>query len=132
MRNAARRMRSIPIVRWFCAAAATLFCAALEAQESVAASLVVDAATGAVLSAAAPNHLWYPASLTKLMTIYVALSEINAARLSLDDRLTVSKRAAGISPVRFGLEAGQTITVRQAIDATIVASGNDAAVALAE
>ena len=97
-----------------------------------AASLVVDVETGQVISSDAPNHLWYPASLTKMMTVYVALSEIEAGRLSFDDKIEVSSYAAGQSPVKFGLRAGQVITVRQAINATIVASANDAAVALAE
>ena len=97
-----------------------------------AASLVVDVETGQVISADAPNHLWYPASLTKMMTVYLALSEIEAGRLSFDDKIKVSAYAAGQSPVKFGLKAGQVITVRQAINATIVASANDAAVALAE
>jgi len=97
-----------------------------------AASLVVDVESGQVISSDAPNHLWYPASLTKMMTVYVALSEIEAGRLSFDDKIKVSSYAAGQSPVKFGLKAGQVITVRQAINAAIVASGNDAAVALAE
>jgi D-alanyl-D-alanine carboxypeptidase len=102
------------------------------AREAGAASLIIDAQSGAVLSADAPNHLWYPASLTKMMTVYVALTEIDAGRLSFDDKFKVSAQAAGVSPVRFGLKAGQVITVREAINAAIVASGNDAAVALAE
>jgi D-alanyl-D-alanine carboxypeptidase len=97
-----------------------------------AASLVVDVETGQVIASDAPNHLWYPASLTKMMTVYVALSEIEAGRLSFDDKIEVSSYAAGQSPVKFGLRAGQVITVRQAINAAIVASANDAAVALAE
>src|SRR5262245_4352630 len=97
-----------------------------------AASLVVDVETGQIISADSPNHLWYPASLTKMMTVYVVLSEIEAGRLSFDDKIKVSAHAAGISPVRFGLRAGQVITVRQAINAAIVASANDAAVALGE
>jgi D-alanyl-D-alanine carboxypeptidase len=97
-----------------------------------AASLVVDVETGQVISSDAPNHLWYPASLTKMMTVYVALSEIEAGRLSFDDKIEVSSYAAGQSPVKFGLRVGQVITVRQAINAAIVASANDAAVALAE
>ena len=97
-----------------------------------AASIVIEADSGAVLSAEAPNHLWYPASLTKLMTVYIALSEIEAGRLSFNDKIKVSQRAAKQNPVNFGLRAGQIITVRQAINATIVASANDAAVALAE
>jgi len=97
-----------------------------------AASLVVDVETGQVISADAPNHLWYPASLTKMMTVYVALSEIEAGRLSFDDKIIVSANAANVSPVKFGLKAGQVITVQQAINAAIVASANDAAVAIAE
>lgn len=108
---------------------AGLFWAGTEAR---AASLVVDVETGQVISSDAPNHLWYPASLTKMMTVYVALSEIEGGRLSFDDTIEVSSYAAGQSPVKFGLRAGQVITVRQAINATIVASANDAAVALAE
>lgn len=97
-----------------------------------AASIVVDAGTGMVLSAEEPNHLWYPASLTKLMTVYVALAEIEAGRLGFEDQIKVSRRAAQQNPVRFGLREGQVITVRDAINAAIVASANDAAVALAE
>lgn len=97
-----------------------------------AASLVVDAQSGAVMSSDAPNHLWYPASLTKLMTVYIALTEIEAGRLHFDDTIVVSQHAALQNPVNFGLRPGQQITVRQAIDAAIVVSGNDAAVALAE
>ena len=99
---------------------------------AVAANIVVDAGTGTVLSAEAPNHLWYPASLTKLMTVYIALSEIEAGRLSFADKIKVSEHAARQNPVRFGFRAGQVITVRDAINAAIVASANDGAVALAE
>src|SRR6185436_1113131 len=97
-----------------------------------AANIVVDAKTGTVFSADAPNHLWYPASLTKLMTVYIALSEIEAGRLSFADKIKISEHAARQNPVRFGFRAGQVITVRDAINAAIVASANDAAVALAE
>lgn len=102
------------------------------AQGARAANLVVDVETGQVLSSEAPNHLWYPASLTKMMTVYLALSEIAAGRLKFEDKIKVSAHAAGQSPVKFGLRAGQVITVREAINAAIVASANDAAVALAE
>jgi D-alanyl-D-alanine carboxypeptidase len=102
------------------------------ARPAIAANIVVDAGTGTVLSADAPNHLWYPASLTKLMTVYVALSEIEAGRLRFEDKIKVSQTAARQNPVRFGLRSGQVITVRDAINAAIVASANDAAVALAE
>lgn len=106
--------------------------AVVGAHTASAASLVVEAKTGAVVSADAPNHLWYPASLTKMMTVYLALAEIKAGRLRFEDKIEVSSRAARQNPVKFGLRAGQIITVRQAIEAAIVASANDAAVALAE
>lgn len=121
--------------RALCAAAllaSVASAAVLPARSADAASLAIDVETGAVISADAPNHLWYPASLTKMMTVYVALSEIDAGRLSFEDKIKVSAAAAHVSPVRFGLRAGQVITVREAINAAIVASGNDAAVALAE
>src|SRR5262245_7633721 len=102
------------------------------ASGALASSIVVDAQTGKVISADQPNHLWYPASLTKMMTVYVALGEIEAGRLALEDKIKVSRVAASVAPVRFGLRAGQIISVRQAINATIVASANDAALALAE
>ena len=106
--------------------------ASAPSREASAAALLVEADTGQVISADAADHLWYPASLTKMMTIYVAFAEIKAGRLSFSDQITVSRKAATVSPVRFGLTTGQSITVRQAIDAAIVTSANDAAVALAE
>lgn len=95
-------------------------------------SLVVDADSGRVLKADHANALWYPASLTKMMTVYVTLSAIEAGKLSFDTEITVSNYAAGQSPTKFGFRPGQKITVKQAIEAAIVASANDAAVALAE
>ncbi len=113
-------------------AALMLLGTSVAATQASAASLLVEAKTGTVISADAPNHLWYPASLTKMMTVYLALSEIEAGRLRFDDTIEISRHAASQNPVTFGLRVGQTITVREAIDAAIVASANDAAVALAE
>jgi D-alanyl-D-alanine carboxypeptidase len=110
----------------------SLSIAIIPARDTVAASLLVETGTGTVIFADDANHLWYPASLTKMMTVYAALEKIKAGRLSFDDQIIVSKKAANVSPVRFGLREGQRITVRQAINAAIVASSNDAAVALAE
>ena len=95
-------------------------------------SLVVDADSGRVLKADHANALWYPASLTKMMTVFTTLSAIEAGKLSFDTEITVSSYAAGQSPTKFGLRTGQKVTVKQAIEAAIVASANDAAVALAE
>jgi D-alanyl-D-alanine carboxypeptidase len=96
------------------------------------ASIAVDAATGAVLQANDATQLWRPASLTKLMTLYVVFQDVAAGHFGLDDRLTVSSYAAAMPPSSIGLVPGETITVRQAILATIARSANDAAVVLAE
>ena len=97
-----------------------------------AATIVVDAATGAVLAANEPTALWRPASLTKLMSLYVVFQEIAAGRISLDENLTISSYAAGMPPTSIGLAPGEHLTVRQAILATITRSANDAVVALAQ
>jgi D-alanyl-D-alanine carboxypeptidase len=96
------------------------------------AGFVVDAESGQVLYASRSGSLWYPASLTKLMTAYVVFREIAAGRLALDTPITVSEAAANQPPTKFGLRKGQKITVQQALTAMLVSSANDAAVALAE
>jgi D-alanyl-D-alanine carboxypeptidase len=96
------------------------------------AGLVVDAESGQILVAHRAGAAWYPASLTKLMTAYVVFSEIAAGRLAMDTQITVSAAAAGQPPTKFGLKKGQKLTVKQALQAMLVTSANDAAVALAE
>jgi D-alanyl-D-alanine carboxypeptidase len=96
------------------------------------AGLVVDSETGQILVANRASAAWYPASLTKLMTAYVVFSEVKAGRLKMDTQITVSANAAATPPTKFGLKTGQKITVQQALNALLVASANDAAVALAE
>jgi len=103
-----------------------------QADRTKPARLVVDAETGQILVANKANAAWYPASLTKLMTAYVVFSEIKAGRLALDTQITVSANAAGQPPTKFGLKKGQKLTVKQALQAMLVTSANDAAVALAE
>src|SRR2546423_1669460 len=96
------------------------------------ASIVIDAETGAVLAANEPTQRWYPASLTKLMTLYLTFQAIEGKRLQLGDPLTVSTHAAAQPATGLGLEAGEKITVENAILAVITQSANDAAVVLAE
>lgn len=96
------------------------------------ASLLIDAEDGRVLQSQQANALWYPASLTKLMTAYMVFQAVEAGKIAWEDKITVSAYAAGQSPTKFGLKAGQKITVEQALKAMLVVSGNDAAVALAE
>jgi D-alanyl-D-alanine carboxypeptidase len=96
------------------------------------AALVVDVGSGAVLHAHEANARWFPASLTKMMTLYLTFAEIEAGRLALDDSLTVSPAAAAQPATELGLVEDEKITVEQAITAVIVRSANDAAVVLAD
>lgn len=95
-------------------------------------SMLVDATNGTVLRAEGADALWYPASLTKMMTAFMVFEAAKAGKLQFSDKITVSANAAGQSPTKFGLKTKQKITVEQALTAMIVVSGNDAAVALAE
>lgn len=96
------------------------------------AALVLDANTGAVLYSEdgdAPRH---PASLTKMMTLYLTFETIESGRLSMSDRVVMSARAAGQAPSKLDMDAGDSLTVSQAIQALITKSANDVATALAE
>ena len=95
-------------------------------------NLVFDPRTGDVLYSANAGDKWYPASLTKMMTLYMTFEALEQGRLRLDQPLKVSRRAAGQTPSRLGLKAGQTITVNQVILAMVTKSANDAATVVAE
>jgi D-alanyl-D-alanine carboxypeptidase len=96
------------------------------------ASIVVDADTGQVIQQVDATRIWYPASLTKLMTIYLAFTALESGQISLDESLLVSPTAAAQPETKLGLREGKSITVAQAIKAVIVRSANDAAVLLGE
>ncbi len=96
------------------------------------AAIVVDAGTGVVLHEKNATVSWYPASLTKMMTVYLAFEAIEEGRLSFDEALTASAHAAAQPPTRLGLREGYVITVDAAIRAIVARSANDVAVALAE
>ena len=74
----------------------------------------------------------HPASLTKMMTLYVLFQELESGRLSLNSPIRMSARAAGMAPSKLGVKAGQSITVETAIRALVVKSANDVAAAVAE
>lgn len=95
-------------------------------------SIMVDAADGKVIYESNADELRYPASLTKLMTLYITFNALENKRLKLTDKLKVSRVAAGRSPSKLGVQAGTTITVKDAIMAVIVKSANDCATVLAE
>jgi D-alanyl-D-alanine carboxypeptidase len=120
-----------PILYLFAALAAVALSAARPAFAGYAA-LVIDAETGEIIEASDATTPWYPASLTKMMTVYLAFEKLAAGQLTLDEKLKVSRHAAGQQPTKLGLDPDEIITVKQAILATIVRSANDAAVVLAE
>lgn len=95
-------------------------------------SIVVDAETGRVIEENNANGRRYPASLTKMMTLYLAFTAIKRGRLKFTQRLRVSRRAARQPRTRLGLRAGSTISARNAILGLITRSANDAAVVIAE
>ncbi|GAB4392216.1 MAG: D-alanyl-D-alanine carboxypeptidase family protein [Kiloniellaceae bacterium] len=96
------------------------------------ASIVVDADTGQVLHAVNADTRNYPASLTKMMTLYMVFEALEKGTLKLDQRLPVSKRASGMPPSKLGLKRGDTISVENAILALATKSANDVAVVIAE
>ena len=96
------------------------------------AALVADMDTGRVLYQENANDANYPASLTKIMTLYLTFDALAHGRLHLDDYLIVSQSAASASPVKLGLAAGSKIKVEDAIKALTVLSANDVARVLAE
>ena len=96
------------------------------------ASIVVDFRSGQVLHQVNADTRNYPASLTKMMTLYMTFHALETGRLGLGQKLTVSRRAAGMPASKLGLKRGETITVEQAILALVTKSANDVAVVLAE
>ena len=96
------------------------------------ASIVVDATTGEVLFARRADSSRYPASVTKMMTLYLVFEALEAGKIRLDDVITVSPLAASQPPSKLGLAAGQSIRLDDAMRATTVRSANDMAMVLAE
>ena len=95
-------------------------------------SIVVDAATGNVLEAANPDAPRHPASLAKLMTLYMAFEAVRDRRITLDELVPISARTAATEPSKLGLVPGMRLTVEEAILGLVTKSANDAAAALGE
>ena len=96
------------------------------------AAIVVDAASGEVLYAKRADSPRYPASITKVMTLYLTFEALESGKLKLTDRVPISPRAAAQPPTKLGLRAGDSITVEEAMYALALKSANDIAVAMAE
>lgn len=119
------------------AVAAVLACCALfggsgSALAAQYAAIVIDADSGRVILDENSSARTYPASLTKIMTLYLVFDAVKAGRLSFDQQIPVSARAAGQPPSKLGLRAGASIRVRDAVMSVITRSANDMAMALAE
>ncbi|QHQ33787.1 D-alanyl-D-alanine carboxypeptidase family protein [Algicella marina] len=96
------------------------------------AALVMDARTGKVLHSENADTRLHPASLTKMMTLYLVFTEIRAGRMTAETKVTISRHAASQPPSKLGLKTGQEIELKYLIRAAAVKSANDAASALAE
>lgn len=102
------------------------------AQAASLAAYLMDARTGETLYSSNADTPLPPASLTKMMTLYITFQEIEAGRVSLDTMITVSKNAANQAPARLGLTAGQKIALRYLIRGAAVKSANDCAAAIGD
>ena len=106
-----------------------------EASESSSpkfASIIVDGNSGSVLQSTSPDGLRHPASLTKIMTLYLLFERLESGKMKLDTEMPVSQHAADQDPTKLNLRAGQTIRVEDAIKGLVTRSANDAAVVIAE
>jgi D-alanyl-D-alanine carboxypeptidase (penicillin-binding protein 5/6) len=104
----------------------------LAASESKYASIVVDAKSGEVLYANHADNPRYPASLTKMMTLYLTFEALASGKLRLDDRVPFSPHASAQAPTKLNVSPGDSITVAEAIQGMAILSANDAAMAMAE
>jgi D-alanyl-D-alanine carboxypeptidase len=96
------------------------------------AAIVVDGNSGRVLYARDADALRHPASITKVMTLYLLFAGLEKGRLRLDSRIPISEHAAVQAPTKLGLRPGETVSVENAIKAIVTLSANDIAVAVAE
>ena len=96
------------------------------------ASIIVDGNSGAVLQSTNADGLRHPASLTKIMTLYLLFERLESGKMKLDTEMPVSQHAADQDPTKLNLRAGQTIRVEDAIKGLVTRSANDAAVVIAE
>jgi D-alanyl-D-alanine carboxypeptidase len=128
-------MKTISPIAWIRKAALFLALALFAAAPSWAgkyASIVIDLDTHQVMHARDADEVRHPASLTKVMTLYLVFDALDAGKLKLSDRMPVSKTASRAQPSKLGLKAGSTIKVEDAIRALVTKSANDVAIVFAE
>ncbi|WP_189436107.1 D-alanyl-D-alanine carboxypeptidase family protein [Pseudovibrio japonicus] len=119
-------------IRFFAVFAITLVMALTGARADVAAWLVMDADSGRVLEHNAAFDRWYPASLTKMMTAFIAFQHVSNGTMAMNDMVMVSQNALNQPPSKMGFKVGTTITLDNALKMILVKSANDIAVAIAE
>jgi D-alanyl-D-alanine carboxypeptidase len=118
--------------RRFLAAVALLFGLMSAVVAAEIPMLLIDSRTGEILYEKNGGKPWHPASLTKLMTAYVAFAAVQEGRVSLDSKIIISKNAWNQAPSKSGLEVGSAISMKDALYILVVKSANDVAVAIAE
>ena len=106
--------------------------AAVSSYSPAFSSIIVDANSGSTLQATSADSLRHPASLTKIMTLYMLFEQLESGKLKLDTPMDVSAHASQQAPTKLGLRPGQTLRVEDAIKGLVTRSANDAAVVIAE
>ncbi len=129
---AAMRRRILPALLILTGLSFATFSVPAEAYSPPFASIVVDVKAGRILHEENADDLRYPASITKVMTLFIVFERLNWGQIALSTPMRVSARAAAEPPSKLGLRAGATITVEQAIKALVTRSANDAATVIAE
>lgn len=125
-----RRLARLALLCGVCALPA--FAGEAAARASKHAAMAIDANTGAALHDDDGDARRHPASLTKMMTLYLTFEAIEQGRLSMSSKVLISQEAASVAPSKLDLDPGESLSVRDAILALITKSANDVAVALAE
>jgi D-alanyl-D-alanine carboxypeptidase len=105
---------------------------AVQSYSPAFASIIVDANSGATLQSNNPDAIRRPASLTKIMTLYLLFERLEAGKMTIDTQMEVSEHASEQAPTKLGLKPGQTLRVEDAIKGLVTRSANDAAVVIAE
>jgi D-alanyl-D-alanine carboxypeptidase len=104
----------------------------LQSKQDKIAHVVIDYNSGNIIAQYKANEKWFPASITKIMTLYIVFDKLESKELSLDTPVLISKKASQQEPVKLGLKAGSYITIKDAILAMSVKSANDVAYAVGE
>jgi len=127
-----QRIRIFTIRSLLLALVVGLFVSTAERAVAGYSSIVIDAATGRVVMQHLPDAQNYPASLTKMMTLYLAFQALEQKKLSMGQEFTVSAHAAAQAPSKLGLRPGEQVALHDLIFALVTHSANDAAVVIAE